>query len=57
MISRKQAEYHARRAYDKEYRKKLHDPGGPGRASELEDAAQYSANLAYEAKLKEHGYK
>jgi len=56
MLTQKQAEYQAQRAYDAEYKRVMSNPHSAGRASMREDSAQSSANLAYAQKMKLFGY-
>ncbi len=52
----RQAQYQARRAYDAEFNRKMHDPDGPGRNRERQDSAFASASMAYAAKMIEWGW-
>ena len=52
----KQARRLAQRAAQAEYCRRMQDSDAPGRASEREDSAQYSARLAGGAKMTEWGY-
>ncbi len=51
-----QAQYHARRAAIKEFSAHMRSRHSHGVASRRFDSAEYSARLAYDAKLREYGY-
>jgi hypothetical protein len=56
MPTLKQAQYHARRAAITEFSAHMSSKHGHGVASRIFDSAEYSARLAYDDKLLEHGY-
>lgn len=55
-MTKGQALYHARRAYAAEYHRKMGDPMSQGRSSDRIDSAQWSAELAFDHRLREHGF-
>lgn len=56
MTTLKQAQYHAKRAAVVEFSSQMSNKNGCGVSSRRFDSAEYSARLAYDAKLQEHGY-
>jgi hypothetical protein len=56
MITLKQAQYHAKRAAIVEFSAHMSSKNGHGVSWRRFDSAEYSARLAYDAKLREHGY-
>lgn len=55
-MTRKQAEYQARRAQEAAYNRAMHNPMGAGRNRDRQDSADRNGRLAYAAKLREHGF-
>jgi hypothetical protein len=55
-MTRKQAETLANRARSAEYNRVMRSRTAPGGATAREDSAQSSAEMAYSAKLREHGF-
>ena len=55
-MTQKQAQYQARRAAVAEFSARMSDNHAPGKASQRFDSAELSARLAYDSKLREHGF-
>lgn len=54
-MTKNQAVYHAQRAHEAEYTRKMNDPRGPGNVRLRQDGAITAAAMAYEHKLRQHG--
>lgn len=55
-LTRRQAEYQALRAEVAEYKRYMRSPHSPSVLSDREDGAQISRVMAFEDKLRQHGY-